>query len=245
MARLYLTLYGVLFLTCALFIAGLVWLPELALRGTIQRYYERALIGAYDLVEERLVARPPAQWDEVIAELKPQFRYGLALYGEDELGGLDISVPQQYRLREGRLIFQDEGEQTRFFKQVSDSDRYLMMVLGPNPQQEEIDQVGGIVYLIESRFLNSDRSAWPDILAGLGQVFKMPLALLSIDDPSLPSERVDEIKAGEIVVLGLEDQMETYFKRLGDSDQVFRAGPFEIPLILRYFNFIILFLLAL
>lgn len=245
LARLYLTLYGVLFLTCALFIAGLTWLPELALHGTIQRYYERALIGAYHLVEDQLAARPQSQWNEVIDELEPHFRYGLALYGVDDLDRLEIEDPEQQRLRDGLLIFQEEGEQTQFFKRVPDSDRYLMMVLGPDPQQEEIDQVEGIVYLIESRFLQSDRSTWPETLTDLGQMFDMPLAMLSVDDSALPADRLVEIKAGKIIVLGLEEGKETYFKRLGDSDQVFRAGPFEVPPILRYFNLVILLLLAL
>ncbi|MCU7829786.1 MAG: hypothetical protein KZQ85_12030 [Candidatus Thiodiazotropha sp. (ex Myrtea sp. 'scaly one' KF741663)] len=245
MGRLYITLYGVLFVTCGLFIAGLVWLPDVALRGTVQRYYERALIGAYDLVEARLEEYPQAQWDEVIDKLAPHFHYGLALYGPEDLDGLAIAASEQLRLKQDRLIFQDEGEQTRFFKRVLDADRYLMMVLGPNPEQEEIDQVKGIIYLIESRFLDSDRADWPDVLTELGQIFDMPLALLSLDDAALPTERLADIKAGKAIVLGLENQEETYFKRLGESDQVFRAGPFEVPPILRYFNIFLLVLLAL
>ena len=58
MARLYLTLYGVLFATLGLFYASLNWLPDMALHGTIQRYYERAMLGAYHLVEEVHPARP-------------------------------------------------------------------------------------------------------------------------------------------------------------------------------------------
>jgi signal transduction histidine kinase len=120
-----------------------------------------------------------------------------------------------------------------------------MMVLGPDPEQEEIDDVEGIAYLIESWFLQRNRTAWPEALTELRQMFEMPLAMLPVDDAALPVERLDDIEAGKIVILGLEDGKETYFKRLGDSDQVFRAGPFEVPPILRHFNLVILFLLAL
>lgn len=241
MARLYLTLYGVLFLAYALFVAGVIWLPDRVLHGTVQRYYERALMGAYYLVEDRLAAHSPEQWEAVIRELVPHFRYGLGLYHLDELAFLDA---ERVALRDGRLLFRDDGEQTQFYKRVLESDRYLKMVLGPNPEQEEVDQVAGIVYLVESRFRSRDEKHWPDVLAELGRVFEMPLALLALDDQALPAARIADIRKGETVVLGLKNQQETYFKRLGDSSWVFRAGPLETPLILRHFNFVLMVLLA-
>ena len=212
MARLYLTLYGILFVTCGLFVAGLVWLPDIALHDAKQRYYEGAMIGAYDLVEARLAPHPQAQWDEVIADLKRHFRHGLGLY---ELKDLEVNEAERRRLQAGRLVFEDKGEQTRFYKRVPNSGRYLMMVLGLDAEQKEADQVEGIVYLVERRFLDRDPADWPAVLAELDRVFKMPLALLPLDDAALPSDRLAEIRAGKTVVLGLDDQTETYYKRLG------------------------------
>lgn len=242
MARLYLTLYGVLFLTIGLFYASLAWLPEQVLHGSIQRYYERAMLGAYDLLEQRLDDYPPSLWDKAIEELEPHFRYGLALYTMEQL---DISEVQKESLQAGQLIFLEKGEQTRFYKEVDGSGRYLMMVLGPDAEQQERDQVEGIIYLIESRFLASDSSTWPAILAEMDKTFEMPLALLAIDDPALPEERLVDIQAGKTVILGVEEMAETYYKRLGDSAQVFRAGPFYSPVVIRYFNPILLLFLAL
>lgn len=242
MTRLYLTLYGVLFVTIGLFYASLTWLPELVLHGTIQRYYERAMLGAYELVDARLDNYPPARWDEVIAELEPHFRYGLALYSLEQL---ELSETQRESLRAGRLVFLEKGEQTRFYRRVDDSARYLMMVLGPDLEQQGVDEAEGVVYLVESRFLDSNEVEWPSVLAELDKTFEMPLALFAIDDPALPQERLADIKAGKLVILGLEEMVETYYKRLGDSDQVFRAGPFPVPPVVRYFNAILLFMLAL
>jgi signal transduction histidine kinase len=242
MARLYITLYGVLFITISLFIASLAWFPDLVLHGTVQRYYERAMLGAYELVEARLAAHPQSQWEQLIAELQPHFHYGLGLYVLDQ-----IKAPerQRNRVQAGELIFLEEGEQTQFFKRVFDSDRYLKMVLGANSEQREQDNVAGIVYLVESRFLSNAPSQWPSVLAQMDRAFDMPLALLALDDPSLPQDRLADIEAGEIVILGLEEMSETYYKRLGETDQVFRAGPFTLPPVLRYFNPILYFMLAL
>ena len=243
MARLYLTLYGVLFFTIAFFYGSLIWVPDLVLHDSAQRYYERVMFGAYDLVEERLHQTTPGRWHEVIDELDSHFPHGLALY--DDLQEFDISASDLRRLEQGEFIFTNEGEQTRFYKQVDNSERYLMIALGATPEQEERDQAKGIVYLIESRFLAREQADWPRVLAEMKQRFDMPLALLPIDDPSLPAERMDEIEAGRLIVLGLEEQEETYFKRVGESDQVFRAGPFVMPPLLRYINPILLGVLAL
>jgi signal transduction histidine kinase len=242
MARLYLTLYGVLFITFGLYVAGLVWIPDVALQGTIQGYYERAMIGVYDLLEDRLATRPQSEWDDVIKELEPDFRQGLGLY---ELQELSLEKSARQKLKQGALFFTNKEEQAIFYKRVPDSNRYLMIVLGSNAEQQEIESVKGIMRLIEERFLAHDKAEWPEVLAELGQLIKMPLALLPLNDSGLPLKRLDDLKAGRIVVLGLEEQRNTYYKKLADSGLVFRAGPFDIPLILRHFNILLLFLLAL
>ena len=242
MARLYLTLYGVLFVTIAFFYGSLTWVPGLVLHGSAERYFERVMNGAYSLAEERLNEVSPAQWDEVVKRLEPHFPHGLGLYDMDQL---DTSERERETLLAGRFIFQDEGEQTRFYKRIDDSDRLLMIALGADPEQEERDQAQGIVYLIESRFLESDPLSWPTLLQELRQIFDMPLALLSLSDPALPEKRLDDIEAGRLIVLGLEEQQEVYIKRVGDSDRVFQAGPFVMPPLIRYFNHILLFVLAL
>ncbi|MEW8525274.1 MAG: ATP-binding protein [Candidatus Thiodiazotropha endolucinida] len=242
MARLYITLYSVLFITIAFFFLSLTWFPDLVLHGTVKRYYEQAMLGAYELVELRLVEHPPSRWEQEIANLEPHFRYGLGLYSLDQI---DLSDKQRRSVQAGELVFREEGEQTQFYKRVFDADRYLMMVLGPNPEQEERDQVEGIVYLIESRFLAHDPAQWPALLQQMDSAFDMPLAMLGLDDPSLPQQRLSDIEMGKTVILGLEEMNETYYKRLGDSQQVFRAGPFPLPPLLRYFNPILYLMLAL
>jgi two-component system, OmpR family, sensor histidine kinase RstB len=242
MTRLYLTLYGVLIVTFGLFVAGLVWIPDIALRGTIQGYYERSMFGVYDLVEERLTDQPESEWNAVILALEPKFRHGIRLYREEELP--DEARQRQDELTRGELVFVNDELQTRFYKRVQDTEHYLMLALGANREQNEIDDVEGIAHLLERRFMAHDPEQWPQLLQDMGQLFKMPLALLPLDDPELPADRLDEIRSGQVVILGLEEQRGIYFRRIADSDRVFRAGPFEVPLILRYFDGVLLLVLA-
>ena len=118
------------------------------------------------------MGHPQSHWEKVIAELEPHFRYGLGLYSLDQI---ELSEKQRSSVQRGELIFLKEGEQTQFYKRVFDSDRYLKMVLGANPEQEELDNVEGIVYLVESRFLAYDPSQWPSVLAQMDNAFDMPL----------------------------------------------------------------------
>ncbi len=242
MARLYLTLYGVLFVTIGLFYGSLIWVPELVLRDSQQDYYERFMLGAYELVEARLEATSPSQWDAVIDGLTPHFPHGIELYSEDQL---DLPEGDLQRLHRDQLVFINQNEQTRFYRRVADSERYLMLALGANEEQKEREQARGIVHLVESRYLTSDQGEWPAITAELSQNFDMPLVLLPMDDPSLPSDRRDDIEAGRLIILGLEEKGQTYIKRLGDSERVFQAGPLVVPPLLLYFNQILLLVLAL
>jgi signal transduction histidine kinase len=242
MVRLYITLYSVLFITIGFFFVSLNWFPDLVLRGAVERFYGRAMLGAYELVEARLAGYPPSRWGQEIANLEPHFRYGFGLYSLDQI---DLSDAQRLKAQAGELIFINDHEQTQFFKRMFDSDHYLKVVLEPDQEEAERDKVEGIIYLVESRFLASNPSQWPSVLAQMNSIFDMPLKLLTIDDPLLPQNRLVDIEAGKVVIQGLEEMNETYYKRLGTSDQVFRAGPFIPPPVFRYFNAILLFLLAL
>ncbi|MES9832063.1 MAG: ATP-binding protein [Candidatus Thiodiazotropha sp. DIVDIV] len=242
MVRLYLTLYGVLFFTCTLFVLGLVWLPDVALKGTIHDHYERSMFGVFGLVEDRLKAKPDDEWDQVIAALEPNFKNGLALFDFDDL---PLEASDLSELKQGEFVFTDKDDQTRFYKRVPDSDRYLMLALGMSNEQQEVEEVEGIVRLIEDLFLQKEQAEWPQILEMLGQRFKMPLSLLPLNDPSLPADRLTDMKAGKVVVLGLQDGRDTYYARVFDSDLVFRAGPYEAPFVLRHFNMLLLVVFAL
>jgi signal transduction histidine kinase len=242
MARLFLTLYGVLFFTGTLFVLGMVWLPDIVLKGAIRDYYERSMFGVFGLVEDRLLVRPEKDWEQVVKELKPKFKSGLDLLDSDELP-LDRSDRQA--LKQGEFVFTDKNNLTRFYKQVPNSDRYLMLAMGESREQQEVEEVQGIVRLIGDLFKNSAQEEWPEIVEDLSKGFKFPLVLIPLDDPSLPADRLADIKAGKVVVLGYEESRDTYYARIAGSDLVFRAGPYEAPFVLRHFTFLLLVLFAL
>ncbi|ODC00432.1 hypothetical protein A3197_08805 [Candidatus Thiodiazotropha endoloripes] len=242
MARLFITLYGILFITGALFVLGIVWLPEMALKGTIRDYYERSMFGVFGLVEDRLMSQPQSEWPQTVKALKANFKSGLALMEHDQL---PLDDDELSALALGEFVFTEDDDLTRFYKQIPDSDRYLMLALGKSREQREVEEVEGIVQLIGELFLEREREAWPQILQTLGKRFKMPLKLLPLDDPSLPADRLADIKAGKVVVLGFKQSRDTYYARVHDSELVFRAGPYEAPFVLRNFNTILLVLFAL
>jgi signal transduction histidine kinase len=242
MARLFVTLYGILFITITLFILGIVWLPEIALKGVIQDYHERSMFGVFGLIENRLIARPRTQWRQTIDELKGNFASGLELMEYHELP-LDSSELQA--LQSDELVFTENDDLTTFYKRVPNSDRYLSLVLGKSEEQRVAEDIEGIVRLIKDLFKGQKQAEWPQILQNQSLRFKIPLKLIPLDHASLPIERLDDIKAGKTVILGLEEGWDTYFARIHDSDLVFRAGPYEAPFALRYFNTIMLTIFAL
>jgi signal transduction histidine kinase len=242
MARLFITLYGILFITGALFVLGLIWLPDMALKGSIRDYYAQSMFGVFGLVEDRLQSRPQSEWPQIILELKENFKSGLVLmdYHELPLEAGDLSV-----VKGGEFVFTDEDRQARFYKRIPDSDRYLMLALGKTREQQEVEEVEGIVQMISELFELRAREEWPELMQMLGERFKMPLDLLPLDHPSLPADRLADIKAGKVVVLGFKENRETYYTRVNDSELVFRAGPYEAPFVLRHFNLVLLTLFAL
>ncbi|MEJ2621139.1 MAG: ATP-binding protein [Candidatus Thiodiazotropha sp.] len=241
MARLFITLYGILFITGTLFVLGLIWLPDMALKGSIRDYYARSMFGVFGLVEDRLQSQPQSEWPQIIMELKANFKNGLSLmeYHELPLEAGDLSA-----LKQGEFVYIDEHQQARFYKRIPDSDRYLMLALGKTREQQEVEEVEGIIQMIGELFERRRREEWPALMQRLGEGFKMPLELVPLDYPSLPADRLGDIKAGKVVVMGFNENRHIYYSRVNDSELVFRAGPYEAPFVLRHFNLVILVLFA-
>lgn len=241
MTRLYIKLYLILIVALALFIIGLQTLPKVVLDDSLRSYYQRVMNGAYSLVMEKLPQTQQAEWDQRLEAVSKRFVHPLTLQRLDEL---ELAESKKQQLRNGEMVFREVGDQVRFFWRMYDSDRYLVMHLGDDPEHEAINESVGIVSLIEERFINSPEHDWPAVQASLQEDFELPLHRMRIDDAALPQAHRDAILRGNLVVTHAQTDDDVYYKRLGDSDWVFRGGPLYIPPLLRHFEIVILLVLA-
>lgn len=241
MVRAFLTLYGALGLALVFFLASVIWLPQLLLHDVLDRYYARATSGAFALVEEQLPVGDVARWPAIIAAMSAHFPQGIALHTVEHL---DLSNAELRRIENDRQVFRSEGARKIFFRRMHGSRYVLELAIGPTLEQEAAAEAEGLLWLVETSFLAQSEEAWPSVLSRLREHFDMPLALVPIDKLVLSSEQRRALEGGAIVVEGVESDTDTYLKRLGDSAQVFRAGPLVPPVVLRSLNGLLLVVLA-
>ena len=108
--------------------------------------------------------RPQAEWPAVIESLQEHFTYPLELH---PLEDAELSPADRKRLLEGQVVFREHEEQTQLLKRVRNSEQYLFMVMGYTQEEALAEEVRGIVYLVESRFIGRDESEWPEVLEDL------------------------------------------------------------------------------
>ncbi len=242
MTRLFLTLYGILFLTLVVFVVALIALPDRLLHGTTQQYFDKTLSGAFRLVEEHLINQPEEKWPAVIKSLQEHFTHPLVLY---PLEHAKLPPADRRRLLEGGVVLQEYGKQAQFLRRVPSSKHYLLMAFGYTAEEALAEEFRGIVHLIESRLIDRDEADWPEVLKVLIRLSDWRLKLLPLDQVDLPDKRRNQLADGKLLVEGVEEEQETFFKRIGDTTTVLRIGPFYTPWVLHHFVLLVLVIFAL
>lgn len=242
MTRLFLTLYGILFVTLAIFILALIVLPDRLLHGVAQQYLDEILRGAFHLVEEQLIDQPEEKWQAVIDSLQDHFSYPLELHTLEQA---ELTPPERKRLLDGGVVFRENEEQTLFLKRVPNSEYYLFMAMGYTAEEALAEEFRGIMHLVESRFIAHNESAWPDVLKELHRLSNWPLKLVPLDQVDLPDKHRNQLSHGKLIIKGVDEEREIFYKRIGDTTTIFRLGPLYTPWVLHHFELLILVFLAL
>ena len=242
MARLFLTLYGVLALTLGAFVVALEYLPERLLRPTTQQYFERILGGSFQLIEEELTDAPEAEWADVISELQPHFGYPIALRPLDEHG---FEGGERDRLFNGRVVFNKVDGAGHLYKRIGNSDHFLSMVLEQTDTEATLRSAEGTAHLILQRFQARPQEDWPVVIQELRSIFGFSLSVTPIAQAKVPEEQRSVLEAGELLVFDNNTPDERYFQRIPNSDFVFLTGPIGLPFLVGELGIIVLVLLAL
>ncbi len=242
MTRLFLTLYGILVVTLALFVVGVETIPEWALKRTTQDYFHQITRGSFQLVEEELRDRPQEKWPETIVELQPHFGYPLNLIAV-QAGGLDSGETRS--LNAGKVVHREVDGAVILYKRIPQTDLMISMALEQTDTEDGLRAASGTAHLLEKAFASRPQHQWPQLVSELQPTFGFPISLVPLDDAPVGEDKWSALKEGELLAFDVQKPQERYIQRIGDSNWVFQAGPLGHPFIFVHLGWIVLVILAL
>lgn len=247
MIRLFLSLFILIFIITAIYVSNVQSLAEFALDDTIEDLREYQTGGIIQQLDIEIAGLNELQRTKKIQQLQHTFKYEINLL---PLATLSLSDYNKKQLQKGKFVSvtKDYAEFNYHVSAISDT---LIWKLQIESTMTERDQnfLKGPLHILTSRLLRFPEKQWQSEVAKLDQQFKMPLTLLALDDESiklhLSEQQHQTLESGESVLFYNDDYIQYAYSRIAESNYVLKIGKMEYPLILIFFNYIVISLLAL
>lgn len=243
MIKLFITLNVLLFASVFLYLTSSNSIGEVLFSQPRDALYDNTGKGTFHLLNKSVSGLLPEQRAVKLAELKAQFPYPLDL---QKLDPKDFTEQQLKRLQSGFIQLKEIGGVDHLYGLIPQTDLLWDLSIDLSREQDMRNSWAGTFYLIEQALLAHDESARPQAMDKLKKRFGLEVALLAIADLSLSEKQMSQLKNGVIVVdnLGDEDR-ETFYKKMSDSDLVIFIGSLPYPWIKNFISPLMLSLLAL
>jgi len=241
MGRLFLKLYSVFVLVVIIYFLSVSNLNSI-LQGTLDRYLGNLTQGTYALLEKRLQAMPEEQWPKLISELNQGGGYTIRLLSTDSL---TFSPSMMERLTRGAMVFTNINDAIHCYKRVPGSKWVLEIPFSQTTADDSRRLSSSTFDLIEMNLQEQPQNTWPTAITRLNKLFNFPVLLLEKTRIELPSEKMNRLENGDIVVQTFDDNNDEFIYRpIAGSPYVIKLGPFDEPLTLSYLQSILMVFLA-
>ena len=243
MIKLFVTLNALLFAAVFIYLTNSNSIGQALFSQPIQSLYDNAGKGTFHLLNKSVADLSPPQREAKLAELKSQFPYLLDLKKLDEN---DFTPNQLKRLRNGFIEIKQIDSADHLYGLLPNTDLLWEMAIDLSREQDMRNSWAGTFYLVEKALLKHEKSQRPAAMEKLKERFGLDIDLLPFAELSLSEKQKTQLKEGVIVVdnLGDEDK-ETFYKKMPDSDATVFIGSLPYPWIKNFFSPLMVGLLVL
>jgi len=243
MIKLFITLNILLFAAVFIYLANSDSIGQALISQPKQALYDNSGKGTLYLLNQSVAGLSPEQREAKLAGLKQQFPYPLGL---EKLNEKDFTSHQLKRLRSGFIELKEIDGADRLYGLLPGTDLLWDISIDLSHEQDMRNSWAGTFYLIEQALLQHDKSQQPEAMEKLKDRFGLEVDLLALADLSLSERQLSQLKNGVITVDNLgDDERESFYKKMPDSDSVIFIGPLPYPWIKNFISPLLLALLLL
>ena len=243
MIKLFITLNIFLFATVFLYLTNSDLIGQALVSQPKQTLFNDTGKGTLYLLNKSISGMSAEQREAKLTQLKAQFPYSLELQKIDEK---KFSEHQIKRLRSGLIELKEVDGAEHVYGLLPGTDLLWGIAIDMSYEQDVRNSWAGTFYLIEQALLKHEPSSRSKAMQDLQDKFGLEVALLTPSDLSLSKRQKSQLDNGLIVIDNLgDDDKETTYKKMFDSDQVIFIGSLPYPWIKDFINPLLLSLLLL
>lgn len=247
MTRLFLSLYFLIVVTVIGFFFLMMALVNWPLSAIVKDDLQNMFNGPKYIIEQHLQSVEPALWRAELQTLSAEFGYQTNVFSIAEIANDKLLAQEDVqRLEENLVVYHmaPDNHPDMIFMPIEDSDLVLRQADSELPRERGERTAGGYLVIAEKILLAKPQPEWQSIIDDMQQEFVFPVSLVDLDNVAVESEDRTSLLRGDVVGYDFDQDTERYFKKVGDSDVVFKVGPIPNHPLQGQMNFVALGLLA-
>lgn len=235
MGRLFLKLYTIIILANVLFLIGVLYSENL-LTNTYEKHFDKLSQGTRLLQQEYFDNIPRAQWTELLAEINQGDGYPLKIV---PITSLEFSASKKDRLKAGATVLSKIHGAKYLYRRLGDSDQVFEMPFEQSDYQHHQRLMNTTFNLIEKRLSERPDAYWPNTLEQLNQQFNFPIQIVQQHQEKVLGSELLALENREVIIVDTYDEPLIAYRRINDSTEIIRLGPFDRPITIKYLMMIL------
>lgn len=168
--------------------------------------------------------------EQALADIQQHYGFSLTLI---DINNLPIDSDELKQLRQGEAVATIEDE-LRLHYLLDDGETVVSLLdprLPAKHLMSEFERISmGGFWLVETRLLSQPEDQWTEVLDDIAKHFDFPVSMLSLETLELAATDFEKLQSGRIVSFVEEatiSAVSVFYKRIGDSQYVIKAGPVD------------------
>ena len=203
-----------------------------------KQFYVDSYRGTFYLIKNELNKKSVDTWPSQFQNLAKSFSLPIRLLKIQKDSFSDHEIEQ---LHNQEFVYL-EGEPSTLLQKINDSQWAIEIALEYSRLALILQQTKGTIALLETHFSQIPQQNWPKAVNLLAQEFGMEFSLTPLNKLNLPTEKIQELNQQGRTSIIINDDGDTVYHRLSNSEQVLIAGPISLDQLNVYMIISLLFL---
>lgn len=230
MGRLFFKLYLIIVLANVFFLIGLLNSEDL-LNNTYEKHYENLSQGSHLLLQEFFTALPESEWAAMLAEINQGDGYPIKLIPFSSLG---FSSLKMERIKAGAVVLAKVHGAKYVYKRLGESQNVIELPFEQSKYQHQQRLINSTFNLIEKRIAEQPSIHWSEALEQLNRQFSFPIQIIQQHQEKALSNKAQSLENREVIIIDSYHEPLIAYRRINNSTDILRLGPFERPLTIKY-----------
>ncbi len=231
MLRFFLPLYLILAVFFSVFVAAVIYLPDILLEDKVAYYEERVTRGTLYLLEQELKGLSLEQQQQKLKTIRPHFGFPLQLL--KKRNSL-LDQKSWAKVIAGQFVNPIIDDAEYYFKRIATDkkNQFTVLAVAFSDSRSILDnrEAMGTYYLVTKLLSGQAKENWPVLISELQTHFGIPVSLKELKELKLPPDKMNLLQQGKKIALEHDTNQWHFLGKIENTSSLLQFGPITQPM---------------